>query len=113
MQTTTPSGAATPLLRHVVLFTFGDNAAPADVERIRAAFCRLPSAITTIVDFEWGLNNSPEQINHGFTHCFLLTFGSEQDRNDYLVHPAHQAFVAGLQPHLAKALVVDYWAARS
>ena len=113
MQATTPSDAATPLLRHVVLFAFHERAAPADVDQIRAAFCRLPAAIETIVDLEWGLNNSPEQINDGFTHCFLLTFGSEQDRDDYLVHPAHQAFVAGLQPHLAKALVVDYWAARS
>jgi hypothetical protein len=113
MQTTTKADATTPLLRHVVLFAFHADAASADVDQIRAAFCRLPSAIETIVDFEWGLNNSPEHINDGFTHCFFLTFASEQDRDGYLVHPAHQAFVAGLQPHLAKALVVDYWAARN
>ena len=113
MQATTQTGAATPLLRHVVLFAFNTSAALADVDQIRAAFCRLPSAITSIVDLEWGLNNSPEQINQGFTHCFLLTFTSVQDRDDYLVHPAHQAFVASLQPHLARALVVDYSAARS
>ncbi len=101
---------ATPLLRHVVLFAFHDNAPPAEVDQIRTAFCRLPEEIDSIVAFEWGINNSPEGINQGFTHCFFLSFASEADRDAYLVDPAHQRFVAGLQPHLAKALVVDYWA---
>ncbi|MCA9181727.1 MAG: Dabb family protein, partial [Planctomycetales bacterium] len=46
----------------------------------------------------------------GFTHCFLLTFKSEADRDSYLPHPAHRAFGAALKPHLEKVLVVDYWA---
>jgi hypothetical protein len=113
MQATPVSTATTSLLRHVVLFAFNDSATPADIDQICAAFCALPSVIKTIVDIEWGFNNSPEHINDGFTHCFLLTFTSERDRDGYLVHPAHQAFVANMKPHLAKALVVDYWAARS
>ena len=39
-----------------------------------------------------------------------MTFQSEQDRAVYLPHPAHQAFVAMLSPHLEKVLVIDYWA---
>ena len=85
-ESASPSTTTPQSLRHVVLFAFNDSAAPDDVERIRAAFCALPSAIDTIVDFEWGTNNSPEHINDGFTHCFLLTFGSGRDRDAYLVH---------------------------
>jgi hypothetical protein len=98
------------VLRHVVLFSFHDSAPPDAVDSIRQAFCRLPERIDSIVSFEWGLNNSPEGINQGFTHCFLLGFASEADRDAYLIHPVHQEFVAGLAPHLAQALVVDYWA---
>ena len=42
----------------------------------------------------WGLNSSPEGKDHGFTHCFTLTFDSEADRDAYLPHPAHQHFGA-------------------
>ncbi|MEL6593896.1 MAG: Dabb family protein, partial [Bacteroidota bacterium] len=45
-----------------------------------------------------------------FTHCYLLTFASEEDRDSvYTPHPQHQAFVQSLQPHLEKVFVVDYW----
>ena len=99
------------MLRHVVLFSFKASAGRAEVAEIEAAFARLPQQIDLIRAYEWGTNVSPEGIDQGFTHCFLLTFTSAADRDAYLVHPAHQAFVAGLQPVLEKALVIDYWAA--
>ena len=55
---------------------------------------------------------SVENLSQGYTHCFLVTFRSEQDRDSYLPHPAHQEFVAALQPHLKQALVIDYWSNR-
>jgi len=98
------------LLRHVVLFKFKAESSEADVEQLNAAFNALPEAIPVIEDFEWGINDSPENFHQGFTHCYLLTFGSEEDRDSvYTPHPQHQAFVASLQPHLDKVFVVDYW----
>ena len=99
----------TKMLRHVVLFKFKDNAAPDQVKQVENAFLALPSAIKEIKDFEWGINNSPENLNQGLTHCFLLSFSSEKDRDAYLPHPAHKAFGAILTPYLDKAVVVDYW----
>ena len=40
---------------------------------------------------------------------FLLTFTSDKDRNDYLVHPAHKEFGKILGPYLDKVTVVDFW----
>ncbi|HEY1022299.1 MAG TPA: Dabb family protein [Flavisolibacter sp.] len=97
-------------LRHVVLFSFKKTSKEVDVKKVEEAFRALPSKIKEIKSFEWGLNNSPENLNQDFTHCFLVTFGSEADRAIYLPHPAHQAFVEILKPHLDKVLVVDYWA---
>lgn len=96
------------MLRHVVLFAFQESAPPAAVTAVCAHFCRLPQEIDQIVDFEWGTNVSPEGLSHDFTHCFFVTFASAADRDAYLVHPAHQAFVAAGSPYFAKALVVDY-----
>ncbi len=98
------------LLRHVVMFKFKDSARPADVKKVEAAFAALADKIALIKDFEWGTNNSPENLNQGLTHCFLVTFTSEKDRDAYLVHPDHKAFVDLLRPHLDKATVLDYWA---
>jgi hypothetical protein len=66
--------------------------------------------IKEIKSLEWGTNNSPENLNQGFTHMFFLTFKSEADRAIYLPHPAHKAFGGVLGPHLDKVLVLDYWA---
>ncbi len=99
-------------LRHVVLFKFKDTSKPADVKKVEDAFRALPGKINLIKDFEWGTNNSPENLNQGLTHCFFATFSSEKDRDAYLVHPSHVAFVEILKPHLDKATVIDYWAGK-
>jgi hypothetical protein len=100
------------VLRHVVLFKFKDGTTPEQTKSIEDAFRALPGKIPVIHDFEWGTNNSPEKLSQGFTHCFLLTFLSEEDRNAYLPHPAHKEFGAMLGPVLDKVCVVDYWASR-
>ena len=98
------------VLRHVVIFKFKDEASEAAVNKINDSFNVLPDYIPVIQDFEWGLNDSPEDLHQGFTHCYMLTFNTEEDRDSiYTPHPKHQAFVASLQPHLEKVFVVDYW----
>ena len=97
------------VLRHVVLFKFQDSAKPEDVKKVEDAFVALKGKIKLIKDFEWGTNTSPEGLNQGLTHCFLATFASDKDRDDYLVHPDHKAFVEILKPHLDKVTVIDYW----
>ncbi len=99
-------------LRHVVLFKFKDASKPEDVTRIENAFRALSGKIKLIKDFEWGKNTSPENLNQGLTHCFLVSFSSDKDRDEYLVHPDHKAFVEVLLPHLDKVTVIDYWAGK-
>ncbi|MDZ7616102.1 MAG: Dabb family protein [Patescibacteria group bacterium] len=97
-------------LRHVVVFKFKEGTAPEKEQEIANAFAALPKQIDSIIEFEWGLNNSPEGHDQGFTHVFLVTFADEAGRDKYLPHPAHQAFVKLLRPHLEKVFVVDYFA---
>jgi hypothetical protein len=100
----------TEQLRHVVLFKFKETSTSADIQKVEVAFVDLPSKIKEIKNLEWGLNNSPEGLNKGFTHCFFVTFDSEEERSIYLTHPAHLAFGNVLSPHLEDVLVLDYWA---
>lgn len=97
------------VLRHVVLFKFKDDATPAQIRKVESAFAALPSKVDAIYDLEWGTDVSVENLQQGFTHCFVVSFLSEADRAKYLPHPAHEEFGQILGPHLDKALVVDYW----
>ena len=97
------------VLRHVVLFKFKDDASPADIRKVETAFAALPSKVDQIYDFEWGTDVSVENLQQGFTHCFVVSFLSETDKAEYLPHPAHEEFGQILRPYLDKALVVDYW----
>jgi hypothetical protein len=109
MVSVTRADAQSKVLRHVVLFKFKDTSKPEDVKKVEEAFKALPGKLPLIKSFEWGTNNSPENLNQGLTHCFLVTFSSEKDRDTYLTHPDHQAFVEVLKPHLDKVTVIDYW----
>ena len=95
-------------LRHVVLFKFKDATSQEQVAKLVEAFRQLPKQIPQIADFEFGVNNSSEGLSEGLTHAFLVTFKNAQDRDAYLPHPAHKAFVDQLLPHLDKAVVVDF-----
>jgi hypothetical protein len=100
----------TSKLRHVVSFKFKDTASKDQIQEVVEAFRALPSKIPEIVAFEWGTNVSPENLNKGFTHAFILTFKTDKDRDVYLVHPAHKAFGGIVGPVLADVFVVDFQA---
>lgn len=96
-------------LRHVVAFKFKDSATPQQIKEVEAAFRALKTKIPVIKEYEWGTNNSPEGLNKGFTHGFILTFHSEADRDSYLPHPEHKKFGAQLGPILEDVFVIDFW----
>lgn len=97
------------VLRHVVLFKFKEGTTDSQLKAIEDSFSGLPAKIPEIVGYEWGLNNSPEGLNKDFTHCFFVSFASEEGRATYLPHPAHKAFVELVGPSVEDVLVVDYW----
>ncbi|MCX6848710.1 MAG: Dabb family protein [Verrucomicrobia bacterium] len=105
---TTLATAADAPYRHVVFFKFKDSATPAEVKGIENAFIELTKKVNTVTAFEWGTNVSPEGLNDGFTHCFLVTFKDKAGLDVYLPHPEHSAFVAKLKPLLDKVCVVDF-----
>ena len=110
---TASSLAADGPIRHVVHFKFKADATKEQIAKIVQEFAALKTKIAVVDALEWGTDVSVEHLADGYTHCFVVTFASLPDRDTYLVHPAHQAFVAGIQPHVAKALVIDYWADRN
>jgi hypothetical protein len=102
--------SAAEKLQHVVSFKFKTSATPEDIKKVEEAFSALKDKIPEMAKLEWGTNVSKEKRDKGFTHCFIVTFKSEKDRDAYIAHPDHKAFGKLLGPVLEDVFVVDFWA---
>ena len=102
------SASAAEKLQHVVSFKFKATASAEDIKKVEEAFQALKGKIPQIVALEWGTNVSKEKLDKGFTHCFVLTFKNEQDRDAYIVHPDHKAFGKLVGPVLDDVFVIDF-----
>ena len=98
------------VLRHVVAIKFKAGTTAEQIKTVEDAFRALKQKIPQIASLEWGINNSAEGRNKGFTHCFILGFKSDEDRAVYLPHPAHKAFGGVLGPVMDDVFVLDFWA---
>ncbi len=98
------------MLRHVVMFGWKPEVPADKVREIEDAFRALPAKIPQVAAFEWGTDVSVQGFSRGFTHCFVVSFASEADRDGYQAHPDHQAFIALSRPNVAQLLTFDYFA---
>jgi len=97
------------VLRHVVLFGFTAETTEAETDEIVRRFAKLRESVPDVAAFEWGLNSSPEDLNPELTHCFQLSFRSNDTRDAYLIDPAHVAFADWVGTWVEHVTVVDFW----
>lgn len=97
-------------LEHVVSLKFRPAATSEQIKAVEDAFRALKQKIPGIVSLEWGTNVSKEKHDKGFSHCFILSFNNEKDRDAYLVHPEHKAFGKVLGPVMEDVFVIDFLA---
>lgn len=96
------------MIRHLLFIQFKDDATPGQIDALGALFTAIPDKIDGVVSAEWGVNNSPEHKNRGFTHAVVMTFADEAGRQNYLPHPEHKALKAVFGPLKQNCIVVDY-----
>jgi hypothetical protein len=97
-------------VRHIVIFKFRPDATEAQINQMTQEFINLKNKIPGIIDFEYGVNNSPEGLSRGFTHIYLLTLENAAARDAYLPHPEHKKFgeLVGQLGIVDEVFVVDY-----
>ncbi len=95
-------------VKHMVAFKFKESASKEDIEKVEKEFKALKKKIDVIKTLDWGHNNSPENLNKGFTHGWVLTFDSLEDRNTYLHHPDHEKFATLAKSIIADVFVLDF-----
>ena len=106
------SKLARKVMQHIVLFKFESEVTKEEIEKIETEFAGLKDKVDQIIGYEAGTNVSPENLDKGFTHAFVVTFRDAAGRDKYLPHPAHKEFVKLLDGKLDEVLVVDFESAR-
>ena len=96
------------MIRHILLIKFKHSAESYEIDKLKALFESIPQKIEGVMSVEWGVNNSPEHLNQGYTHCVLMTFANEEGRQHYLPHPEHEALKKVFGPLLEDIIVFDY-----
>ncbi|MDR8415036.1 Dabb family protein [Nonomuraea sp. 3-1Str] len=94
------------MIRHVVLFTWTDDASDEQKARVAAELEKLPAAIPQIRAYAFGPDAG---INHG-NHDFAVVADFD-DLDDYVIYrddPGHQALIAEyIKPILASRAAVQ------
>jgi hypothetical protein len=93
---------------HVVALKFKEGVTQEQIEKVCKGFAELKDKIPGIVRYQAGVNNSPEKLDKGFTHCFIVTFKNAKARDEYLPHPVHKEFAKGLGEVIADVFVIDF-----
>ena len=97
-------------IRHFIAVQFKAGTTEAQIQQVTDAFRELQEKIPGITSFEHGVNDSPENLNRGFTHVYLLTFENADARDEYLPHPEHKKFGEMVKQLdvLESLFVIDY-----
>lgn len=101
------------MINHIVLLQFKLNITESEVNLALNELGHLKEIIPSIKRFSFGKNCSPEHLNKGFTHVFIMEFENSKERDLYLNHPEHKRIATDiimpmLKNGLESALAIDY-----
>ena len=81
-------------VKHVVLLKLKQDLPQSKIDELFAAIAALQDKIPGILEFSGGPYSSPEGMNRGYTHGFMMTFADAASRDAYLPHPDHDVVSA-------------------
>jgi hypothetical protein len=97
-----------PQIQHMVLLKFKQQVSPEKITELFNQLAELQQFIPGITYYAGGPYSSPEGLNQGYTHGFLMTFESVAARDAYLPHPEHARVKAALIACVDGAIAFDF-----
>jgi hypothetical protein len=95
-------------VHHLVLLAFKPGTTAGLVADLFAALGQLRDRLPGIEKYCGGPYASPEGLNQGYTHGFLMTFTSAAARDAYLTHPEHEQVKRDFLPAVEKMVAFDF-----
>lgn len=97
-----------PQIQHLVLFKFKPEVTSEKINSLFGLLAQLQHLISGITYFAGGQYFSPEGLNQGYTHGFVMTFESVDARDAYLPHPEHARVKEALLPCIDSVIAFDF-----
>lgn len=97
-----------PKTKHIALLKFKEGTTPEQIDNVFDQLLELTETVPGIEDYVAGANNSPESLNQGYTHGFVMTFTDSAARDAYLPHAEHERVKAAVLPFVESVLVLDF-----
>ncbi len=95
-------------VKHFGVFRFRPEITPERIDRCFAEMRSMVGRIPGLLDMIHGPYDSPEGLDDGFTHGFVMTFESAAARDAYLPCPEHERVKAIVVPCLERVVVFDF-----
>ena len=101
------------MIRHVALFKFKEGLGEERIAELMNTFHTFVEKLPGLRSVSWGRNNSPEGLDKGFMHGFVMDIDDDDARAKYLNHPDHVAFATetflpALENGRESVVVFDY-----
>lgn len=95
-------------VKHIALIKFKEGVSDETINGLFDELLNMTEVIPGIEDYVSGKNSSPENLNQGYTHGFVMTFESAEARDAYLPHAEHERLKALVLPQVESVLVFDF-----
>ena len=79
------------MIRHIALVKFNPDTKHTTIDAVFEGLSALVSKLAGAQDFAGGRSESPEQIERGYLHGFVIDFDSWDALKAYADNPEHQA----------------------
>ncbi|AFZ22659.1 Stress responsive A/B Barrel Domain-containing protein [Cylindrospermum stagnale PCC 7417] len=96
-----------PQVQHIVLLNFKEEVTTEKIIYLFGLLAELQQLIPGITYFSGGQNSSPEGLNQGYTHGFVMTFSSVEARDAYLPHSEHERVKSEILKCIESVLAFD------
>lgn len=84
------------MIRHIVLIRFLPSVAETEIGALFADLHRIKGKVPGLLDITSGRSESPEQMERGYMHGFIVDFTDWEALQAYQDHPEHQVLGARL-----------------
>ncbi len=96
------------MIKHIVLLKIKETQTSEEIHNLFEKISALQDKIPGIMEYSSGAYSSPEGLNHGYTHGFIMTFKSAESRDSYLKNPEHEKVKEEILTMIDDALAFDF-----
>jgi hypothetical protein len=95
-------------VKHIALIKFKEGTSDDQIKNAFDQLLDITETISGIEDYVSGPYASPEGLNQGYTHGFIMTFANAAARDSYLPHPEHERVKALIMPLIDSLVAFDF-----